>query len=164
VLNLVAGEADTHRQALTALGREHPDRILREIQSFLREPETPLFASCGLANAPRADLRLPPRHSLSLQDLHPQSLKKVLVKTYERQAEQFEHLVGEAGIGPQALRSLSLIAELIYQAPASRRDPAAYSFAWRQGRTSLCGQPVPVRRQPGTPARDGQRGQDRTYR
>ena len=27
------------------------------------------------------------------------------------------------------MRSLSLISEIIYNAPASRRDPAAYSFA-----------------------------------
>ena len=47
----------------------------------------------------------------------------------ESQAADFETLVGEAGIGPMALRSLSLIAEIIYNAPASHRDPAAYSFA-----------------------------------
>ncbi len=59
----------------------------------------------------------------------PAALKKVLLKTYERQAADFEQLVGEEGVGPQTLRSLSLIAEVIYNAPASRRDPAAYSFA-----------------------------------
>ncbi len=51
------------------------------------------------------------------------------MKTYERQAARFEDLVGAPGIGPQALRSLSLIAEVIYQASACRRDPAAFSFA-----------------------------------
>jgi uncharacterized protein len=54
---------------------------------------------------------------------------KVLLTTYERQAPSFEVLLGTPGLGPQALRSLSLIAEVIYNAPASRRDPAAYSFA-----------------------------------
>jgi hypothetical protein len=72
---------------------------------------------------------MPARHSLTARNLQPASLKKVLIKTYERQAGEFEQLLGEPGIGPQALRSLSLIAEVIYNAPASRRDPAAYSFA-----------------------------------
>ena len=53
----------------------------------------------------------------------------MLIKTYESQAADFENLVGEPGIGPMALRSLSLVAEIIYNAPASHRDPAAYSFA-----------------------------------
>ena len=52
-----------------------------------------------------------------------------MLKTYEAQASEFEQLLGETGVGPQALRSLSLIAEVIYNAPASHRDPAAYSFA-----------------------------------
>src|SRR5207244_4394693 len=62
-------------------------------------------------------------------DLNKAALQKVLLKTYERQAADFESLLGEPGVGPQTLRSLSLIAELVYHAPASRRDPAAYSFA-----------------------------------
>ena len=90
----------------------------------------PLFDPPLLGTAVKpADLQLPARHTLSVRDLNPASLKKVLLKTYERQAAEFEQLLGEPGIGPQALRSLSLLAEVIYQAPASRRDPAAYSFA-----------------------------------
>ncbi|HKI31546.1 MAG TPA: DUF763 domain-containing protein [Gemmataceae bacterium] len=64
-----------------------------------------------------------------MRDLDPAAVRKVLLQTYERQAGDFEVLLSEAGIGPQALRSLRLIAEVIYNAPASRRDPAAYSFA-----------------------------------
>jgi len=72
---------------------------------------------------------MPRRHSIGLENVDPLALKKVLIKTYESQAADFEKLLCEAGIGPMALRSLSLIAEIIYNAPASRRDPAAYSFA-----------------------------------
>jgi hypothetical protein len=123
-LNLVAGEGESHRQALTALGREHPDRILRELRCLVKEPHLPLF------DGPvSVDLQMPARHTLSVSDVHPSALKKVLLTTYERQATHFEQLLGTAGVGPQALRSLSLIAEVIYNAPASRRDPAAYSFA-----------------------------------
>lgn len=130
VLNLVAGEGQRHRQALVAVCRESPDKVLRELRPLLADATLPLFD--GAAKAPkgtRADLRLPARHALTERDLQPASLRKVLLKTYECQAAEFEQLLGESGIGPQALRSLSLAAEVIYNAPASRRDPAAYSFA-----------------------------------
>jgi uncharacterized protein len=128
-LNLVAGEGGGHRQALASLSREHPERILREVLPLLEKP-LPLFDGLQETAAPEvADLRLPNRHTLTLSDLDPGALKKVLTKTYERQAGDFEQLLGEPGIGPRAVRSLSLIAEIIYNAPASRRDPAAYSFA-----------------------------------
>jgi len=147
VLNLVASEADQHRNALTALSREHPDRVLREMRPFLEKQRLPLFD--GPASARRngstatAELVMPARHGLSAKDLSPAALKKVLVKTYERQAPEFEQLLGEPGIGAEAMRSLSLLAELIYHAPASRRDPAAYSFA-HGGKDGF---PYPVNRQ-----------------
>jgi hypothetical protein len=163
VLNLVAGEGNKHRQAVTALSREHPEKLLREIRPLLNEPDMPLFAALlaledaaperrvGTAHRiggrcppyPRsADLRMPSPHALSEKDLDPSTVKKVLLKTYERQAADFEQLLGEPGLGPKALRSLSLIAEIIYRAPASRRDPAAYSFA-HGGKD---GHPYPVNR------------------
>jgi uncharacterized protein len=126
VLNLVAAEGATHRQAVAAVAREHPDRILREVSPLHAGPHMPLFDMPG---EKQADLQLPAHHHLSVGNLNPASLKKVLLKTYERQAHEFEQILGEPGIGPRALRSLSLLAEVIYQAPASRRDPAAYSFA-----------------------------------
>lgn len=137
VLNLVAGEGAAHRAALAELARQHPERVLREMRPFLREESLPLFdmaSACQGAGHPsggsaQSELVLPRRHSLSVRDLQPAALKKVLIKTYEKQAADFEALLGEEGIGAQSLRSLSLIAEIIYNAPASRRDPAAYSFA-----------------------------------
>jgi hypothetical protein len=128
VLNLVAGETERHRQAIAAIGREHPDRVLRELKPFLDDGHLPLFDEPRPAKR-GADLKLPARHTLTVNDLQPSSLKKVLIKTYEAQAGEFEQLLGEAGLGAQALRSLSLIAEIVYNAPASRRDPAVYSFA-----------------------------------
>jgi hypothetical protein len=130
VLNLVAGESERHRQALTALSREHPDRVVREIAALREDPYLPLFdGPAAPAKKARAALCLPPRHTLQPSDLDPSAIRKVLIKTYERQASEFEQLLGEPGLGAQTLRSLSLIAEVIYNAPASRRDPAAYSFA-----------------------------------
>ena len=78
---------------------------------------------------PEPIYQLPRRHTLSTSDIDPSAVKKVLIKTYEAQAASFEALLGHPGIGAQAMRSLSLLAEVIYNAPASHRDPAAYSFA-----------------------------------
>src|SRR5581483_1382820 len=112
-LNLVAGEGQAHRQALTSLSREHPDRVLRELRPYLSDPDLPLFRGLD-DDGPRPavpcsapQLRLPPRHTLTVRDITPGSLKKVLIKTYERQPQAFEDLLGQPGIGPQALRSLS---------------------------------------------------------
>jgi hypothetical protein len=135
VLNLVAGEGEHHRQAVAALSRESPERVLREMKAFMKDPHMPLFdngrakSANGRARSAAAALRLPARHTLTVGDIKPDSLKKVLLQTYESQAGDFEELLGEPGIGAQSLRSLSLLAEVIYNAPASHRDPAAYSFA-----------------------------------
>jgi len=143
-LNLVAREGDAHRQAIASVAREHPERILREIRPLWQGGHLPLFDGPAPAvEQTTPDFKFPARHTLVLGDLQPSSLKKVLLRTYEQQAGDFEKLVGEQGIGPKALRSLSLIAELIYQAPASRRDPAAYSFA-HGGKD---GHPYPVYRE-----------------
>jgi hypothetical protein len=140
-LNLVAGEGERHRQAITALTREHPDRIMREVKPFLNGPPLPLFER-SRRSAAVADLRMPTNHRIRLRDLNPSSMKKILLKTYESQACDFEELLGEPGLGAESLRSLSMLAEVIYQAPASRRDPAAYSFA-HGGKDGI---PYPVNR------------------
>jgi len=102
----------------------------------------PLFRGIEPDVSTPATLRMPDHHSLDVSDLRPQAVKKVLEKTYERQATRFEEILGEPGLGAKAMRSLSLLAEVIYDAPASRRDPAAYSFA-HGGKDS---HPYPVNR------------------
>ncbi len=141
ILNFVAMEGESHRDSMLEISREAPDRILREVRPLFKQPEMPLFAQ--QASPPeRSELVLPPRHTLDEQDLQPDSLRKVLLKTYERQATRFEEILSEPGIGAKAVRSLSLLAELIYGSRASQRDPAAYSFA-HGGKD---GHPYPVNR------------------
>jgi hypothetical protein len=128
-LNLVASEGEQHRNCVTALSREHPDRILRELR-LLRDHRLPIFDrhrnGTGSNLGPKTGKR---NGSLQTKELNPTNVKKVLLTTHERQAPEFEQLLGEVTVGADTLRSLSLLAELIYHAPASRRDPAGYSFA-----------------------------------
>ena len=123
-LNMVARESGKARDCTADASRMHPDRLLAEVRRL-------------------QTLSLPRRHEVLLRDVNPKHLHKVMLSTYERQPEDFERLLGLRGVGPKAIRSLALISELIYEAPASQRDPARYSFA-HGGKD---GHPYPVNRE-----------------
>jgi hypothetical protein len=94
-------------------------------------------------------LILPQRHAVQeAQDIDPRRLYRVLLTTYQQVPAEFEALLEHPGVGPATVRALSLVADLVYGAPASTRDPAMYSFA-HGGKD---GYPYPVSR----------RGYDRT--
>ena len=124
-LNLVAQESQPSRELLPKIVREErPEQLLAELERIQR-------------------LEMPRRHHLLAEDVHPRYIGKILLRTYERQPEDFETLLGMEGVGAKTLRALSLIAELVYQTPVSLRDPARYSFA-HGGKD---GHPYPVDRQ-----------------
>jgi len=110
-LNLVASESDPARTTITDIATDQkPQDILADLKKL-------------------KTLDLPPHHYLSTHDLHPDSLSRILLSTYERQPEDFEQLLGLKGVGPKTIRALSLISELVYGVAPSYRDPARYSFA-----------------------------------
>jgi hypothetical protein len=75
-----------------------------------------------------ADYVLPSHHELREADLSERALDR-LQRAYEYQPADYEELVELDGIGPASLRALALIAELVYDAAASREDPAKYAYA-----------------------------------
>ena len=107
LLNMVAEEADANRQASAALTREPPDWLLEEIERLTEGPT--LFA--------------PARHPVLSLDVNEKRLKSILINAHEQHPQDFETLLGLAGVGPATIRSLSLLAEIIFQAPPSHRDP-----------------------------------------
>ena len=110
-LNLVAGESDPARTTITDIAtNEKPHNILKGLKRL-------------------KTLELPSHHYLSTHDLHPDSLSKILLSTYDRQPQDFEQLLGLRGVGPKTIRALSLVSELIYGVAPSYQDPARYSFA-----------------------------------
>jgi hypothetical protein len=110
-LNLVASESDPARTTIADIvASQKPHEILTDLKKI-------------------KTLTLPPHHYLSTQDLHPDSLSRILLSTYERQPEDFEQLLGLQGVGAKTIRALSLISELVYGVAPSYRDPARYSFA-----------------------------------
>jgi len=123
VLNLVATESEECRRISATLSAEKPGKIVAEFDKA-------------------RSLRLPARHSVSLQDIQSKNLKRIMEKTYEREPANFEGLLGIEGVGPKTIRALALISELLYGAPVSVRDPVRFSFA-HGGKD---GHPYPVNR------------------
>src|SRR5919202_624816 len=110
VWNLVAHESAAARDVTTELAREQPEKIVAEVTK-LRE------------------LTLPAHHDVRGADVDPKRLHRILLKTYERQPEDFATLLGMEGVGARTLRALSLLGELVYGAPVSIKDPARFAFA-----------------------------------
>jgi len=124
-LNMVAHESRDARGTVAKIAvEEKPEKIVSELNRL-------------------KTLTLPARHQIYTKDLHPESLSKILLSTYERQPEDFEKLLGLKGVGPKTIRALSLISELIYGISPSYRDPARFSFA-HGGKDGI---PYPVDRQ-----------------
>jgi hypothetical protein len=107
-LNMVASESEASRTIVTELSREKPDTVIRETKKILS---------------------MPARHPVLQFDINPRYLYRVLLKTYERSADDFETLLGINGVGPKTIRALALIGELLHGTTLSFRDPARYSFA-----------------------------------
>jgi len=110
VLNMVAREAEDSRKTSAALASEPPDKLAREIERM-------------------QELSLAKYHAVLVSDLNPRSLGRILLKAYERKPENFRQLLEIQGVGPKSVRALAMIADLVYGAPASTRDPAKFSFA-----------------------------------
>jgi hypothetical protein len=124
-LNLTAAESGPARTTIAGIATEQPpEKVLAELKKL-------------------KTLDLPARHQIYVRDLHPDSLKKIILSTYERQPQDFEHLLGLSGVGAKTIRALSLISELVHGVEPSYRDPARYSFA-HGGKDGI---PYPVDRQ-----------------
>ena len=109
-LNLVAAESAGARDASAELSRGRPEVVLSALRRL------PV-------------LTMPRRHAVTIADVNPTYLEKILLKTYDRAPENFETLLGMEGVGGKTLRALALVSEVIYGTPASTRDPARFSFA-----------------------------------
>lgn len=109
-LNMVALKSEDTRQMSVALSKENPGKLLKEINAA-------------------SNLEMTKRHPIITTDINPKRIQNTLLKTYERQPEDFETLLGIQGVGPKTIRALSLVSELIYGKAPSYSDPARFSFA-----------------------------------
>jgi len=110
VLNMTASESKDVRQTTLDLSRHDPFKILKEVKII-------------------TTYNLPSRHQILDTDINSKNIEKILLKTYEKQPDNFENLLLISGFGPKAMRSLVLLSEIIYKKEPSYKDPITYSFA-----------------------------------
>lgn len=104
----MAGDAGENRSASATIVRENPDWVCEQIERYTEGPT--LFA--------------PKNHRLLPKDVNRRHLRRILITAHETHPNSFEQLLGTQGVGPATVMSLSLLAEVIFDAPASHRDPA----------------------------------------
>lgn len=110
VLNLTSQTSSDARTIISDISKENPFKISKEYKNIIT-------------------LTMPRREWIVTNDIKPENLQKILLKTYERQPRNFEELLSMKGIGPKSIRALALISELTYGTKADWEDPVKYSFA-----------------------------------
>ena len=137
MLNLTAKEGESNRVTSVDLAGGNFASLMRDLQLLDKH-------SSSLSNMVRAKSADGERQ-LTLLTLfrgefthHPvekesfsrsKYLQKILYLLGENRPKTYEQLVATPGVGPKTVRALALVAEVLYGAPASFRDPARYSFA-----------------------------------
>ncbi len=110
VLNMATGDSAAAQKISTLVAKEKPEKTARNFEKLLT-------------------LNMPARFAVTDKDIRPENLKKTLLSTYENQPANFEELLVTPGVGPKTIRALAMLSEIVYNAPASRRDPVKYTFA-----------------------------------
>jgi hypothetical protein len=117
----------------TAIVGEHQGAILNLVDREARPAQTALLEIARSApDATLADVRklvMPSHHDVRAENVDLKRLGAVLAVAYERQFQDFASLLLMENLGPRALQSLALIAEVVHGAPSRFSDPARFSFA-----------------------------------
>lgn len=109
ILNLVARESTPIHEATMDFVRETPDRMSKTWKDLA--------------------LSMPARHYIAPADVDQGRLAKIFRVIHESGARDYKDLVQIKGVGARTLAALTLVAEIVYDAPPSYRDPARFSFA-----------------------------------
>jgi hypothetical protein len=107
IRNLVDGRARPAQQALLAIARDDPAKTLADVRR----------------------LHMPGHHDVRQQDVNQRRLGAVLALAHERGVSDFASFLLLEQLGPRALQSLALVAEVVHGAPARFADPARFAFA-----------------------------------
>ncbi|MEM2340662.1 MAG: DUF763 domain-containing protein [Candidatus Bathyarchaeia archaeon] len=120
VLDMTAKSSEEARRVSCDLSKEGARRISRLLASIPSRVQAKMdgWIEGGPGPAPM-EYRVPRRMDW-----------RALEIAYEIQPRDYEELLAIRGIGPSTIRGLALIAELIYGAAPSWRDPAKFSFAF----------------------------------
>jgi len=133
-LDMTAKESENCRKVSTDIAREQPNKLMRLIQSV-----RPAYQTSLQKWIPEVKWR---EYAVEVLSLPSAFNWKTVRRVYEFQPENYERLLGISGVGPATVRGLALVAELVYGAPPSWKDPVKYSFAYG----GKDGVPYPVHR------------------
>jgi hypothetical protein len=143
-LNLVAKESKENKMISLELVKESPKTFLNDFKKIAEKSTSINKLSLGFGEEETSLLyqkRLPGFCQMELRDVefywHPvlkekfdlKRLKKIIEKAHFLEPRNFEEFLMVEGVGPKTIRALSLVAEIIYGAKPSYKDPARYSFA-----------------------------------
>jgi len=121
-LDMTAKESENCRKVSTDLAKEKPAKLLRLLESVRPAHQTSLQK--WMPESAHEDYGV---EWLSM----PRTLNwKLAERMYKFQPQNYEQLLGMRGVGPATIRGLALIAELVYGATPSWKDPVKYSFAY----------------------------------
>lgn len=118
--------------------RRIPHAASEQLELFAQQ-ESQLSSAASAEETVLRYLALPSEHAIP----NAEHFDKALRTLYAQQVPNFEHLIGTKGVGSQTVRALTMVAEVIFGAPASFEDPVRYSFA-HGGKDGI---PYPVNRQ-----------------
>ena len=148
-LDLTAKESEANRKVSTELVQGNYHSLFKDIK-ILRKHSSKLSKMISLETDQKqfTFLKLEDKefnwHPVLLEKFsESRYLKKILYKVCERKPESYENILAQEGVGPQTMRALSLVSEVIYGARPSYEDPARYSFA-HGGKDAI---PYPIDRQ-----------------
>ncbi|HEY8498145.1 MAG TPA: DUF763 domain-containing protein [Limnochordales bacterium] len=107
-LNLVARESAAARAAAAQLASQPPAWWRRQLER-LSSRELAMPAEHAIADTPQ--------------------LERALEALYRAAPADFEGVLATPGVGPRTVRALAMVAEVVYGARPSYRDPVRYAFA-----------------------------------
>ncbi len=131
VLNMASKDSVEGQKVSLDLVNDGPSVIKRDLSYLIRKARgmmdlTSFFNNSVYEQSIYCDEKM---RVIRLKILRSKINWKALNKAYEISPKSYEDLILIRGIGPGTVRALALIAELIYHADISWRDPLRYTFA-----------------------------------
>ena len=119
VLDMTAKKSRENRKICVDLIKDNP----KHLQRYMKLPAQ---RTLDQFSNKTPEFSFSPRHDIiDMNKINIQTLQKA----YEIQPENYEKLLAIKGVGAKTIRSLALIADIIYGKPASWKDPVKFSFA-----------------------------------
>jgi hypothetical protein len=131
VVDLTSRVSLDARKLIVDLAKESPQKAVRLVMEAYRalrgDTTIELWLRPNQASGTNSDrLRRELLRYYRSQERPPRHIERVLRTIYDAAPKTLEELVLVEGVGPAVVRSLALVAELIYEAPVNHDDPAKW--------------------------------------